>query len=208
MIFFVLGRSLSILLDGIAVTRRSEHEQDLEFLLRRHQLRILQRKQPRPPRLCLWDKLGLAVLAAKLVDRRSGRRQRLSLAVLLFKPNTRLKWHRELVRSKWTRSSRGTGGRPPIASDLEALIVRLAKGNPRWGYAKIEGELGKLGDDVGRTPIRDVLKRRHVPPVPERAKRGGSWRTFLGHDQDQVLACDFFTVETAWLKPLYVLFFL
>ena len=76
------------------------------------------------------------------------------------------------------------------------------------GYRKLEGELGKLGYDIGRSTIRDVLKRRRVPPAPERGKHGSGWRTFLAHYQDQIVACDFFTVETAWLKTLYVLFFI
>ena len=70
-------------------------------------------------------------------------------------------------------------GRPRISPDLEALILRLAKENPSWGYGKLEGELGKLGYDIGRSTIRDVLKRKHVPSAPERAKRGSSWQTLL-----------------------------
>ncbi|HSH81403.1 MAG TPA: hypothetical protein VLA19_22980, partial [Herpetosiphonaceae bacterium] len=72
----------------------------------------------------------------------------------------------------------------------------------------LEGELGKLGYDIGRSTIRDVLKRLCVPPAPERSKLGSRWRTFLAHHKDEVLACDFFTVETAWLQTLYVLFFI
>lgn len=80
-----------------------------------------------------------------------------------FTPETVLRWHRELVLRKWTFSQRLAVGRPRIASELEALIVRLAQENPRWGYSKIEGELCKLGHHVGRSTIRDVLKRRHIP---------------------------------------------
>ena len=66
----------------------------------------------------------------------------------------------------------------------------------------------KLKYTIGRSTIRAVLKRQHVPPAPERGKQGSTWRTFLNHYQDQMLACGFFTVETAWLKTLYVLFFI
>jgi transposase InsO family protein len=72
----------------------------------------------------------------------------------------------------------------------------------------LEGELGKLGYDVGRSTIRDVLKRNNVPPAPERSRQGTRWHTFLTHYKDEMVACDFFTVETAWLKTLYVLFFI
>ncbi len=150
----------------------------------------------------------MAVLAAKLRTAGSSARNRLGEIVLIFKPETLLKWHRELVRRKWTCTRRQRGGRPTIAAELEALILRLAHENPRWGYGKIEGEVRKLGYDIGRTTVKAVLKRQKVPPAPERAKQGSSWRTFLQHYGDHMVACDFFTVETAWLKTLYVLFFI
>jgi putative transposase len=208
MIYFLLAHCLAFLLDVIAIAGRSDREKDLEILLLRQQLRMLQRKHPHPPRLSRWEKLGLAVLAAKLRALSSGARTRLDQVVLLFKPATLLKWHRELVRRKWTFRKGPPHGRPPISSDLEALILRLARENPTWGYGKLEGELHKLGYDIGRSTIRDVLKRKGVPPAPERTTRGSSWQTFLKHHQDEILACDFFTVETAWLKTLYVLFFI
>ncbi|HSH82272.1 MAG TPA: integrase core domain-containing protein [Herpetosiphonaceae bacterium] len=208
MSYFILARIFAFLLDLIAIARRSEHERDLEILLPRQQLRILQRKHPHPPRLSRWEKLGLAVLTARLSAVNSDARTRLSQIVLLFKPETVLKWHRELVRRKWTFAQQQAGGRPPIAADLEALIIRLAKENPGWGYSKLHGELLKLGYDIGRSTIRDVLKRKRVPPAPKRTHQGSSWRTFLGHYKEQILACDFFTVETAWLQTLYVLFWI
>lgn len=135
-------------------------------------------------------------------------RARLGQVVLLFKPDTLLKWHRELVRRKWTFKKGAVRGRPAISHDLEALVVRLANENSTWGYGKLQGELLKLGFDIGCSTIRDVLKRQHVLPAPYRPKRSSSWRTFLRHYHDEMLACDFFTVETAWLKTLYVLFFI
>ena len=166
MMFFALGRIFSLLLDLVTVVGRSNHEKDLEILLLRQQLRILQRKQPHPPRLARWEKLGLAVLTARLSAVNSQARTRLSQIVLLFKPETVLKWHRELVRRKWTFARTRTGGRPAITADLTELILRLAKENPGWGYSKLQGELLKLGSEVGRTTIRDVLKRNRVPPAP------------------------------------------
>jgi transposase InsO family protein len=150
----------------------------------------------------------VVVLAGRLTGLTTSARSRLSQVVLLFKPDTLLKWHRDLVRRKWTFKKNAPLGRPPISPEVEALLLRLAKENPTWGYGKREGELLKLGYDIGRSTIRDVLKRKHVPPAPERAKHGSSWRTFLKHYQDEIVACDCFTVETAWLKTLYVLFFI
>ncbi len=210
MIFFLLTHVWSALLDLIWLARRTEQDKDveIEILLLRQQLRMLQRKQPHPPRISRWEKLTLVVLADKLTTMTNSARQRLAQVVFLFKPETLLKWHRELVRRTWTFKKRVPRGRPAISPDLEALILRLAKENPTWGYGKLQGEVGKLGYDVGRSTIRDVLKRQCVPPAPERAKRGSSWRTFLRQYNDEILACDFFTVETAWLKTLYVLFFI
>jgi putative transposase len=155
-----------------------------------------------------WEKLTLVVLAGKLTTMTNSARQRLAQVVLLFKPETLLTWHRQLVRRIWTFKKRVPRGRPAISPDLEALILRLAEENPTWGYGRLQGELLKLGYAIGRSTIRDVLKRQHVPPAPQRSQRGTSWHTFLNHYKDHMLACDFFTVETAWLQTLYVLFFI
>ena len=208
MLFFLLAHAFSLFLDLIWLSHRTDHDKDLEILLLRQQLRILQRKQPRAPHISHWEKLSLVVLAGKLTGHTTAARVRLAQVVLLFKPETLLKWHHELVRRKWTFTTKALVGRPPTSPDLEALILRLAKENPTWGYGKIEGELSKLGYDIGRSTIRDVLKRKHVPPAPDCSKRGSTWRTFLAHYKGEIVACDFFTVETAWLKTLYVLFFI
>ncbi len=208
MIFFLLAHAWSVLLDLIWLRCHAEHDKNLEILLLRQQLRILQRKQPRPPHISRWEKLVLVALARKLTTMTNSARARLGEVVLLFKPETLLKWHRELVRRKWTFRKGALRGRAPISSELKALILRLAKENPSWGYGKIEGEVRKLGHDIGRSTIRDLLKRKRVPPAPERGKHGSSWRTFLAHYKDQIVACDCFTVETAWLKTVYVLFFI
>jgi hypothetical protein len=75
-------------------------------------------------------------------------------------------------------------------------------------YEKLEGELRKLGFDVGATTILTVLLRHSIPPALERGRQGSSWRTFLNHYKDQLIACDLFTVETLTLQTLYVLFFI
>lgn len=208
MLYFLLAQAFSLLLDLIWVGHRATQVKDVEILLLRQQLRILQRKQPRVRRISPWEKLTLLVLAGKITAMSTKSRARLSQVVLVFTPDTLLKWHRELVRRKWTFKKKTRLGRPPIPPDVEALLLRLAKENPAWGYGKLEGELGKLGYDIGRSTIRDVLKHKGVPPAPDRSKQGSSWGTFLAHYHDQIVACDFFTVETAWLKTLYVLFFI
>ncbi len=69
------------------------------------------------------------------------------------------------------------------------------------------GYLAKLGYTVGRSTVRDILRRQPVPPAPQRRRPGSTWRSFLARHRGQVLACDFFTVETLFLKTIYVLFF-
>jgi putative transposase len=187
---------------------RSEREKDLEILLLRKPLRILQRRRARPPRLAWWEKLPLAMLAAKLVQGATNSRARLNQSLLLFTPATVLRWHRELVRHQWTFHHRQAVGRPRSAAELEALIVRLATEHSRWGYSKIEGELRKLGYHIGRSTIRAVLKRHHVPAAPVRARQSSTCHAFVRQHQQHLLACDFFTVETLWLKTVYVLFFI
>lgn len=115
-------------------------------------------------------------------------------------------WHRELVRRKWTFRRRNHGGRPKLDDEIEVLIVRIARENPRMGYDKIQGELLKLGFVVDPTTIKNVLRRHRLLPAPQRGR--SSWRTFLNHYRQQMLACDFFTVETLHLQTLYVLFFI
>ncbi len=166
MIFFLLTHVFSLLLDLMWLSRRAEQDKDLEILLLRQQLRILQRKQSRSPRVSRWEKLTLLVLANKRTEMTNSARARLDQVVLLFKPATLLKWHRELVRRKWTFKTGAPRGRPPISPELEALLLRLVKENPTWGYGKLEGELGKLGYAIRRSTVREILKRKHGPPAP------------------------------------------
>ena len=101
--------------------------------------------------------------------------------VMLVKPETVLKWHRELVRRTWTCQRARSPGRPQITADRAALMVRLAQENPRWGYGNIQGERYQLGHRVARSTVQAMLQRQHVPPAPQRMQHGLTWRTFLGH---------------------------
>ncbi len=84
-----------------------------------------------------------------------------------------------------------------MSSELEALIVRLAKENPRWGYDKIQGELLKLGHRLGATSVRNILKRYKVTPLSQRSTI--SWRSLMKHYKDQILACDFYAISEIFL---------
>jgi transposase InsO family protein len=121
------------------------------------------------------------------------------------RPSTVLRWHRELVRRRWTYPHRRPG-RPALDCSVQAHVLRLARENPAWGYRRIVGELQSLGICVSATSVRAILVRHGLPPAPQRDQL--SWRNFLRQHAATTLACDFFTVETAWLKRIYVLFFI
>jgi transposase InsO family protein len=120
-------------------------------------------------------------------------------------PQTFLRWHRELVRRKWTQPRRSPG-RPPVDRRVRELVLRFARENPGWGYPRIAGELLKLGLRVSPSTIRRILLANRLRPAPRRS--GPSWREFLRQQAASMLACDFFTVETISLRRFYVLFFI
>jgi putative transposase len=171
---------------------------DLEILVLRHQLRVLRRKSGRP-KFTARDRVLLAAASRVLP------RQRWASSFLIT-PQTLLRWHRTLVRRKWTYGKDGTPGRPPIDPQIVDLILGMARENSRWGCVRICGELRKLGIRVGATPIRTLLRRHGLGPAPRRA--GPSWTQFLRAQAQGIVACDFFTVETIRLKTLHVLFFI
>jgi transposase len=122
----------------------------------------------------------------------------------LVSPQTLLRWHRELVLRKWAYRRRSVGGRPPITGEVRELILRMGRENPRWGCLRIRGELAKLGIRVSATTIRTLLRANGLGPAPRR--EGPTWSEFLRSQAQGILALDFFTVETALLHTLYVLF--
>jgi transposase len=126
-------------------------------------------------------------------------------STFLVTPGTILRWHRRLVARKWTQPYR-RGGRPPLAEQVVALILRLARENPRWGYQRIQGELKKLGVSVSATTIRTVLLGNGLRPAPRRSST--TWRDFLRAQATGIITTDFFTVETVRLKTLYLLSFI
>src|SRR5664280_2834479 len=196
-LLYLVVRALVRLLVGGGQHGRDGGGKDLEILVLRHQLRVLQRTAG-PPRLRTVDRVLLAA-ASRAIPRDRW-------VTFLVTPATLLRWHRELVRRKWTYRRTGRPGRPPIDPEVRALIIRLARENPRWGCVRIEGELRKLGIRVGATTIRSLLRSARLGPAPRRT--GPSWTEFLRAQAQGIIACDFFTVETAWLRTLYVLVFI
>ena len=171
---------------------RGDAAKDLEILVLRHQLSVLRRQTPRP-RLQPADRALLAAVSRVLPRSR--------WSCFLVQPETLLRWHRRLVAGAWTYPHRQTG-RPPLDPDVQQLIVRLATENPRWGYQRIKGELQRLCVHVSATAIRTTLRRHGLDPAPRRATT--TWRAFLREQAAGIVACDFFTVDTVFLRRLYV----
>jgi hypothetical protein len=141
-------------LDLVAALRMTDDEKDLEIMLLRQQLRIVERKQARGPQIPRWQKAPLAALAVRVKDKACNARKVFTESVRLFKPNTLIGWHQAIVRCKWTSKQERKRGRPPVDSDLEGWILQVARDNPTLGYDKLAGELRKSGFDVGATTIR------------------------------------------------------
>src|SRR5450830_1373634 len=196
-LLYLVVRALVGFLVGGGQQGRDDGSKDLEILVVRHQLRVLQRTAGRP-KLRVIDRILLAA-ASRVIPRERP-------VTFLVTPATLLRWHRELVRRKWTYRRTGRPGRPPIDPAVRALILRLARENPRWGCVRIEGELRKLGLRVAATTIRTLLRIARAGPAPRRT--GPTWTEFLRTQAHGIIACDFFTVETAWLRTLYVLVFI
>jgi putative transposase len=191
LLYLVLRRVLRVLLPA----RRDDGDAEAELLVLRHELKVL-RRQVSPPRYRRRDRMLLAGVSRLL--------PRSAWKAFSVTPETLLRWHRELVCRKWTFRRRGTPGRPPIGDEVRGLVVRLARENPRWGHRRIQGELRKLGLRVSATTIRAILRRARIDPAPRRS--GPTWRQFIRVQAKGIVACDFFTVETAWLRTLYVFF--
>ncbi len=207
MIWHLIHLVVTLLWDSLRFSRLSPDDKTIELLLLRQQLLILRRHQKRGPTITRSEKLVLMTLVEQLHQFADLQKAQLEQVILIFKPDTLLRWHRELVRRKWTFNNQPKqGGRPPAEPHLIELILQLARDN-RWGDDRITGELKKLGYQISHETVRKILWRHGILPAPQR-KTSSTWRTFVNHYRATLLACDFFTVETIRLQTLYVFFFL
>ena len=182
----------------LRLSRHEEMWRTAEILILRHQLAVLQRRQPRCPKLNWADRaLLVALLSVIPKARRHGLR-------LLVTPDTIVRWHRDIVRRRWAaRSMRGRTGRPAIRRSIKALVLRLARENPGWGYRRIHGELAGLGVKVAALTVWEILKTNGIDPAPRRT--GPTWSQFLRSQAEAILACDLFTVNLLDGTQAYVL---
>ncbi len=182
----------------LRLSRREEAWRTAEILIVRHQLAVLQRRQPGRPDLHWADRALLATLLGVIPKARcQGLR-------LLVTPDTILRWHRDIVRRRWAaRSMRGRTGRPATRRNIKALVLRLARENPGWGYRRIHGELAGLGVKIAVSTAWEILKKAGIDPAPRRT--GPGWSQFLRSQAEAILACDFFTAELLDGTQAYVL---
>ncbi|WP_083751305.1 integrase core domain-containing protein [Saccharothrix sp. ALI-22-I] len=177
----------------------SDRDKDVEILTLRHQITVLQRQlgQTRP-RFFPGDRAFLAALLHRL-PAAALRRHR-----LLVRPETVLRWHRDLLSRRHAAESRPKRPcRPRTLRSIRLLVLPLARENPAWGYRRIHGELLVLGITVAASTVWQILKDDGIDPAPERTST--TWSTFLRSQADVLLACDFFETCTVSGTRLYVL---
>ena len=177
----------------------SDRDKDVEILALRHQIAVLERQLGTTrPRFSFVDRAFVAVLLHRLPRDVLGRFR------LLVRPDTVLRWHRDLLaRRHAARSRPGRPGRPRTVRSIRQLVLRLARENPCWGYRRIHGELLVLGVKIAASTVWEILRDAGIDPAPERTST--TWADFLRCQAGALLACDFFETVTLTGARLYVL---
>jgi hypothetical protein len=172
------------LLSWIVPRARSDTTKEIEILVLRHQLAVLQRRTPQP-RMSSADRALIAALARLLPVRRLGR---------ILTPSTIPRWHRQIIARHWTTQP-ARPGRPAIPAGVRALVLRLATENPTWGYRRHPRRARRTrpSDRVAST-VRKILDSVGIDPSPRHA--GPSWTEFLRAQAHGILACDVFQCAT------------
>ena len=158
-----------------------------EILVLRQQLLVLNRTVKRP-KLRQRDRLFWVCLSRLWKDWRD--------ALIIIKPDTVIKWHREGFRLYWRWKSKTPIGRPPIDKEIRELIRRISRENPLWGVPRIQSELRLLGLNVTEKTVAKYRVKRAKPPSQ-------TWKTFLANHVNQIAAIDFFTIPTINFRVLY-----
>lgn len=194
---------LQVLIAMVAGRLQQHQQQVITYLLEENRV-LKARLGGRRLRLTDTERRRLATLAHPLG------RQRLKEVATLVTPDTLMRWYKRLIAQKFDGSKpRRQLGRPRVAEEIELLVVRMAEENPTWGYRRIQGALANLGYHIDKITVRNILRRHHVDPAPQRRKGGMGWAQFLTMHWEVLAATDFFTVEVAtWhgLVTYYVLF--
>jgi putative transposase len=177
----------------------SDRDKDAEILALRHQLAVLQRQLGEQRiRFEPADRAWMAALL-HLLPRPSLHRLR-----LLVRPDTILRWHRDLLARRHAAASRPRRrGRPPTVRSIRALVLRLVVENPSWGYRRVHGELLTLGIKVAASTVWEMLREAGIDPAPDRA--ASTWTQFLRSQAEALLAADFIETVTLTGMRMYVL---
>ncbi|WP_421106434.1 integrase core domain-containing protein [Streptomyces sp. NEAU-S77] len=174
----------------------SDRDKDIEILVLRHQLLVLQRQVGKPS----FTDSDRAILAGLLHHLPKDRLRHL---LLLVRPETILHWHRELLRRRHAATCvPRRRGRPRTLRSIRSMVLRLARENASWGYRRIHGELAALGIKVAASTVWEILREHGIPPAPER--QSTTWADFLRSQAKALLACDLFEVRTLTGARLYV----
>ncbi|MGO9221629.1 MAG: integrase core domain-containing protein [Streptosporangiaceae bacterium] len=191
-VVYLLARSL---LGCLMVLARREASKHAELLVLRHQNGVLRRQISRV-RYQPADRLWLAALSQLIPRRRWGE-------VFAVTPATLLAWHRRLITRKWDYTSRRRPGRPPTATAIRKLVIRIATDNPAWGHRRVQGELVRLGHRIAASTVWQILHDAGIDPAPRRT--GPTWKQFLTVQARGILAADFVHVDTVLLRRVYAL---
>ena len=182
----------SIVLSTVADLPRTKADLIAENALLRQQLIVLHR-QVKKPVFSQADRLWLVLLSSRVKHWKE--------ALIILKPDTLLRWHRQGFRLFWKFKSRYRGGRPKLSKETVALIQRMAQENRLWGAERIRGELLKLGLRVAKHTIQKYITQvRPVKPASQ------TWAIFLKNHATDIWACDFLPVIDLWFRPLYLFF--
>jgi transposase InsO family protein len=178
---------------------RSDRDKDVEILALRHQITVLQRHLgDQKVRFEPADRALLAALLHRLP------RPTLRNLRLLVRPDTILKWHRDLLSRRHAAASpRKRRGRPRTLRSIRALVLRLARENSGWGYRRVHGELLVLGINVAPSTVWEILREAGIDPAPDRAAT--TWAAFLRSQAEALLAADFIETVTLTGTRMYIL---
>jgi transposase InsO family protein len=179
-----VGRTIFLFLRAYLIPRTAIAAENLAL---RQQLGVLQRSVRRP-RLRQRDRIFWVWLSRVWSDWQS--------SLMIVKPETVIRWHRDGFRLYWRWKSRKKPGRPKIDAEIRSLIRRMSRENATWGAPRIHSELALLGYVVTRSTVATYMIRHRKPPSQ-------TWRTFLENHVPDIAAIDFFVVPTARFRLLY-----